>query len=107
MAFFWDKHITLDISRGPFSSSNEWLAAVLEHKKHDYALALEEVPDSDSDDDGDNEITRVLIEKLSQTLPKIFPPADNMNEKFALRHDDMHNQNLMVNASGELTALVD
>lgn len=110
MAFFWEKHITLDIPRGPFSSTGEWLAAILAHKKYDndkVALTTQEDSGSDSDSDDEDELTPILFERLSQTMPKIFPPTDITYEKFALRHDDMHQQNLMLSTSGELTALVD
>lgn len=111
MAFFWENHITLDIPRGPFHSSSGWLSAILAHKKYDsdLALATQDEPDNDSDadDEDEDEVTQILIERLLQTIPKIFPPTEIANERFALHHDDMHQENLMVDAFGELTALVD
>lgn len=85
MPFFWDKHLFLDIPRGPYPSSSEWLAAILVHKKHDCDQAAQ---DMDNDDEDENEMTRVLIERLSALLPKVFPPIEDPYEEFALHHDD-------------------
>lgn len=118
MQFFQDKHLSLDIPRGPFPSSREWLAAILLHKQYDCGQAIEaeakrqsskqqEENSKGEDDEDENEMTRVLIARLSELLPKFFPAADDAYETFALRHDDFHHQNLMIDTDGILKALVD
>lgn len=49
----------------------------------------------------------MLIERLTQLLPKLFPPTDDHLEDFALHHGDIHEQNILVDSPGELTAFVD
>lgn len=112
MAFFWENHLALDIPRGPFASSIAWLSAILAHKKHDNDRAILatqalESSGSHADDKQENIMTRILIERLLDIMPKIFPPSHTANESFVLRHDDMHQKNIMVDALRELTALVD
>ncbi|KAK3170958.1 hypothetical protein OEA41_003042 [Lepraria neglecta] len=94
----------------------EWLAASLAIKKYDcdriaQRIAQEKLTgaldEDDDDDDYDNKFARVLIERLTQLLPKLFPRTDDHLEDFALRHDDVHEQNILVDAPGQLTALVD
>ena len=116
MPFFWNDHLSLNIPRGPFATSREWLAASLAIKNNDcdriaQRIAQEKLTgaldEDDDDDDDDNEFARVLIERLTQLLPKLFPRTDDHLEDFALRHDDIHEQNILVDAPGQLTALVD
>lgn len=107
MAFFWHKHVALDVARGPFASSGEWLASRLELTKYDCDDIDKELAEECESDDEENEITKILISRLVQLMPTFFPPADVEHLKSALCHDDMSHQNLMVNADGKLTALVD
>lgn len=111
MPFFWEKHISLEFPRGPFRSSKEWLTACLAHKQYDCEQAMQNVQadsdnsSDDSDDEDENQMTANLIERLLEVLPKFFPSTDD--EVFALHHDDIHSHNIMVNAFGELEALID
>ena len=109
LSFFWDNHLSVDVPRSPFSTSRNWLAAILATKNYDCDRTAQEqlAGGSDEDDeDNDNEVTRVLIEWLTQILPKLFPSTDDDLQGFALRHDDIHEQNILVDAAGQLTALL-
>ncbi|KAI1788567.1 kinase-like protein [Ganoderma leucocontextum] len=104
MTFFWDDHFDQDVPRGPFISSHDWLAACLQFilndiaKVIDRAQALEEA-----------EETKALAERLVRLLPRVFPPAaaDAPPERTVIFHDDLSSQNILVDASGTLTGLVD
>ncbi len=96
--FFWGKHISLDIPRGLYLSSRKWLYAILAHKKYDCDQAAQEEAESGSESDSEDEIdkTRNLIKDLSELMPK----KSFGGRRFAFRHNDLHDENIMVDDSG-------
>lgn len=104
MPFFWDTHITQDVPRGPFPSSTEWLAARLAFVINDCNCALQ--GQTDPDDIEDIQDTSDLAKRLLQYLPRFYPPSSDGEEKYALHHDGISRQNILVGGTGNLTALV-
>lgn len=106
MPFFWVSRLSLDVFRGPFKSSTDWLKTRLELLNHDTDQPLPS--DADSDDEEDREIVRENITLLLRLMPQFFPASLAGSEDFSLHHDDISRRNIMVDPrTSELTALVD
>ena len=106
MPFFWDERYTMDVPRGPFPSSREWLLAQLALIEGDCDVLLQG-KDTDKDDIEEKERAKVIIKRLRNHLPHIFPSNCTETESFAIRHDDINHQNILVDESGAFKALVD
>lgn len=106
MAFFWDRRSTYDLPRGPFHSSRAWLESRLLLVSKDCNAILSN-EDADEDDVETAETTQELVTRLQRSLPDIFPDTDEGQEHFSLCHDDISQQNILVDNSGHLAALVD
>ncbi|KAK9481866.1 phosphotransferase enzyme family-domain-containing protein [Lipomyces starkeyi] len=115
-AFIWDDHIHQDVSRGPFSSSKDWLSARLSLAENDYCKRLCRVQngansnkDSEKEEDDPEELENIIyiISKLRSRLDEFFPTKDLEPEPSMIYHDDMSRQNILVNEDGILTAVVD
>ena len=103
MTFFWGGRGARDINRGPFRNSYQWLSARLN-------LVLEEqdniLANSDDEDEIDDaQAAKILAGRLIALLPSIFRPDEV--ETTILFHDDLHEQNILVDESGSITAVLD
>ncbi|KJK68671.1 Phosphotransferase enzyme family protein [Aspergillus parasiticus SU-1] len=112
MHFFWGSHILQDVHRGPFTSSNDWIASRLSLSEKDCQSTLDNLPSSglDSDDEADADDARRTLEiigKLKALLPSIFPPSGDNPEPSVLVHDDLSSGNILVHDNGELAAILD
>ena len=103
--FFWADHVKQDVPRGPFKSSYDWLFARLLFNKNDYEQAL--LASDDEEDLDDEWNSNRIAEKLLSFLPSTFPPGSECSEFSALMHDDLSNNNILVDRWGNLTAVVD
>ncbi|KAK2811483.1 hypothetical protein FQN50_002106 [Emmonsiellopsis sp. PD_5] len=104
MMFFWDDHLSHDIPRGPFRNSHDWLHARLTLTINDQERILKESDDEDEIEDAEN--AKDCAQRLLKVLPSIFPPTEPV-ESTILFHDDLSRQNILVDESGKLTAIVD
>ncbi|VDC00614.1 unnamed protein product [Peniophora sp. CBMAI 1063] len=112
--FFWDDHYELDVPRGPFRCSHDWLRALLQFTLNNCAKTLaqraaEDDPDPDDEDEREEALlTQALVKRLVRLLPRIFPlPGADSVEPTALRHDDLTCHNLLADGAGQLTGIVD
>lgn len=103
--FFWGRHINYDLARGPFRSSHDWLSAYLEVIRKEHSEALVEAEDDDDREDAEDYLR--VVGRLTTLLPKIFPSLQNPDERTVLWHDDLSLQNILVDDSGKITALID
>ncbi|CDF40406.1 unnamed protein product [Chondrus crispus] len=104
--FFWDDRSTQDFPRGPFRSSRSWLHARLLVHRHESKDIIETSRDEDDIDMAEQ--VAILERRLAALLPSIF--KFNLNhevEETALFHDDLSQQNIMVDEDGNLTAIID
>ena len=106
MIFFWNKHLTMNVPRGPFASSKEWLEARFQLMEEDCRSVLES-QDADEDDIEDMELAQELLKRLLAQLPSLFPSNTTEREKFALHHDDISRHNLIIDSKETLQALLD
>ncbi|KAK9235074.1 phosphotransferase enzyme family-domain-containing protein [Lipomyces kononenkoae] len=115
-AFIWDDRIHQDVSRGPFSSSKDWLSARLALAESDYFKRLSRVQkrannneDSEQEEDDPEELKNIIyiISTLRSRLDEFFPTKDLEPEPSMIYHDDMSRHNILVNEDGILTAVVD
>ncbi|CAG8223107.1 unnamed protein product [Penicillium salamii] len=122
MQFFWGSHIHQNVFRGPFQSSQDWLLARLALNENDCQSILErnsakDTEDLDSDDENEVEDARSAlkrIERLKSILPLFFPTTSDSGfsepsvmEPSVLSHDDLSRHNILVDESGNLTAVID
>ncbi|CAG8930104.1 unnamed protein product [Penicillium salamii] len=122
MQFFWGSHIHQNVFRGPFQSSQDLLLARLALNENDCQSTLEQhsakhTEDLDSDDENEVEdATNALkrIERLKSILPLFFPTTSDSGlsepsvmEPSCLSHDDLSRHNILVDESGNLTAVID
>lgn len=103
MTFFWRDRGLREVSRGPFRNSHEWLSARLSLVREDQERVLRA-----SDDEDDIEVAqraKAIAGQLEATLAQIFPPDED--EETVLFHDDVNDQNILVDSHGEMAALPD
>lgn len=106
---FIGDHLSLSKSRGPCTSSCAWLAARIQPY---IANALKVLMDTTLNaDDYDRTASSAVMNigmHLLMLLPKIFPSAeDEDKDSFILHHDDLHAQNILVDADSNLTGIID
>ncbi|CDF35199.1 unnamed protein product [Chondrus crispus] len=104
--FFWDDRTTQEFPRGPFRSSRSWLHARLLVHRHESKDIIEASRDEDDIDTAEQ--VAILEQRLASLLHSIF--TFNLNhevEETALFHDDLSQQNIMVDEDGNLTAIID
>ncbi|RDW61201.1 phosphotransferase family protein [Aspergillus mulundensis] len=107
-SFFDGAHFDLDIPRGPFRSTHDWLASYLQIAISDHATDKKEAEDEEDEDDvADAEFALGVTRQLISLLPKIFPPLVNPPERSVIMHQDLSLCNILVNDRGEITAIVD
>ncbi|GAB1319650.1 hypothetical protein MFIFM68171_09860 [Madurella fahalii] len=103
--FFWGDHFHYDVPRGPYRSSYYWLSAYLGIIRQAQTETLEKEEDEDIREDAEN-CLRVAT-RLTNLLPKIFPPFQNPAEQTVLWHDDLSLQNILIDDDAKVTAVVD
>ncbi|KAM5350800.1 hypothetical protein ACJ41O_007305 [Fusarium nematophilum] len=102
---FWGQHFDYDIPRGPFLSSHDWLRSLIDIIVQDQAKEVEEAEDGDDKEGAEHNLK--VAHRLADLLPKIFPSIQNPPERTFLWHDDLYLQNIMVDDSGVVTAIID
>lgn len=114
MQFFWHLRLRQRVSRGPFHSSKDWIAARLAIIGNEYQSILdrlqsENLTEDEEDVKDDAEQTLRIVELLIDLLPRFFPPDHDHEEPepSVVFHDDINNHNLLVNDDGELTGVLD
>lgn len=105
LIFFWGDHLTHDVSNGPFTSSHDWLKARLQLVLTDQGRIISSSCDEDEIEDA--EFAHDLAKKLLEILPTVALPNSSAGEPSVLFHDDLSMQNIMVDESGRLTAVID
>ncbi|UPK92510.1 hypothetical protein LCI18_003445 [Fusarium solani-melongenae] len=113
MPFFWGDRINLDMDRGPFRHSRDWIAARLQLAESDCLAVLRKYPasielDSDAKDDKEDATrTASIIAKLQQLIDHVFPETTMVEDPTALSHTDLSRSNILVDDAGKLTGVVD
>ena len=110
--FFMGDHLHYDIPRGPFRSTYDWQCAILNIIILHQTAVLQKTDPENSDDEDDREDAEEIISvarKLLSLLPKIFPPPSDQDQPdpTAPYHHDLHLNNILVNAEGQITAIID
>ncbi|KAF4445756.1 hypothetical protein F53441_10505 [Fusarium austroafricanum] len=98
-----------DIPRGPFRKSGDWIAARLAAIERDSNLTLEKYTVSDLLDKEVQDAFRTLktVKKLRPLVDRIFPGDGYDEETTVLYHDDLHENNILVDGTGKVTGIVD
>lgn len=113
MHFFWGDHIHQDVSRGPFSSTRNWMDARLALSEHDCRSTLTKYSDRngiDTDDEDaldDAQRTLKIVNRLKALVGQIFSIGHLEDEPSMLFHDDLSQHNILVDDGGALTGVLD
>ncbi|ELR04706.1 hypothetical protein GMDG_01564 [Pseudogymnoascus destructans 20631-21] len=113
MHFFWGDHIHQDVSRGPFSSTRNWMDARLALSEHDCRSTLTKYSDRngiDTDDEDaldDAQRTLNIVNRLKALVGQIFSIGHLEDEPSMLFHDDLSQHNILVDDGGALTGVLD
>ncbi|KAH8731052.1 kinase-like domain-containing protein [Phaeosphaeriaceae sp. PMI808] len=114
--FFWGKHVSYDVLRGPFQSSRDWLNAQVQMYLQDAENARNLGSGSDLGDGDDPEL---LNERRANALEAVkrrgarisalillaFP--EDEQEEFVLHHGDLNTENILVDSNNVLSAIID
>lgn len=95
----------MDVSRGPFTCSRDWLESQLLLHANDAERMLAAAKDEENADEA--KTLQHIVQRLQQHLLTFFPPEEDGLEEYTLHHHDISSQNLLVDKEGHLTALVD
>ncbi|CAI7581531.1 unnamed protein product [Penicillium bialowiezense] len=92
--------------------NRDWIISRLSLSEKEWQSKLDCLPASelDSDDEADlDDATRTLkiIRQLQGLLPSVFRPSGDEPEPSVIFHDDLSGQNILVDESGGLTAVLD
>lgn len=103
--FFMGDHVSYDIPRGPFCSTQEWLSGILNIiiRHQDQVLKVSE----DEDDRDEAEEILPVAQKLLALVPKVFPSERSTMESTALQHQDLNLNNILIGDDGQVTAVLD
>lgn len=94
----------MDVPRGPFASSREWLASQLLLYPND-AETLLAAPEEEGLGSVGRRLQRI-IQRLQKHLTTFFPPEEDALEEYTLHHHYVSFKNLLVDQDGHLTALI-
>ena len=115
MSFIWHKRVNYRVERGPFTTDFDWLAARID-------LVVQDSDEIINDKECAEEQKRVatkhksIATRLRKQLPHFFHNEDKfllpdaterVTKNTALHHYDTSGFNVMTDAEGELTALLD
>lgn len=101
--YFIGDAVKLDIDRGPYNSGRTYLKAFLDILRHINATKLA------SDDDEDVELGEKMQDicaSLTTVIPRYFPHQSD-REPTMLYHHDLSLMNILVDAEGNLSSIVD
>lgn len=113
--FFYKNRVNYDVPRGPFASDRDWLTAHLAVTRLESEAVLSNPPEGDPNDKyagcdlEEAGLAKSLVDRLSLRLHWLFPRTDPTNgaETTVLFHDDINENNILVDDDGNVTALVD
>ncbi|CAO2650490.1 Nn.00g017820.m01.CDS01 [Neocucurbitaria sp. VM-36] len=104
MPFFWNKHLMVDVPRGPFKHSRDWLAARLQL----HLVDLEGGTGNENFDPDDELNTYEAVKHRAQRLfdltPKVF---DDETEEFVIQHLDLNMNNILLDKDDEVSGIID
>ncbi|KAH6632847.1 phosphotransferase enzyme family-domain-containing protein [Chaetomium tenue] len=102
--FFSGQRYHYPIPRGPFSCSHDWIRAQLNVIIKEHTAALAEAK-TELDKDYAESALRVA-RKLLRMVHKVFPAIVQPPERTVIWHDDLSLRNILVDASGSVTAVI-
>ncbi|KAF2995879.1 hypothetical protein E8E13_004324 [Curvularia kusanoi] len=101
--FFMDGRYQLDIDRGPYNSSRNYLNSCLEWVLHSATKLLES---EDEDEVEHGQSMQTVYERLQKVIPRYFRHHSHKEETLLL-HRDVTAMNILVNKEGEIVSIVD
>lgn len=121
--FFIGGRLKLDVPRGPFCSSREWMTTMLDmviQEQTDVVNGTTNDDHEDEENDSDKEEAQETIEvarRLLHVLGKMFPEQDSSREgdtntssiaeQTYIYHDDLNLKKILLDEGGHISAIVD
>ncbi|KAH7385715.1 phosphotransferase enzyme family-domain-containing protein [Pyrenochaeta sp. MPI-SDFR-AT-0127] len=110
--FFTNDHLMVDMPRGPFKNSQDWLVARIMLHIHDVDNASSS-EDEDDDDERYNELRAMntpeaiksRAQRLLNLLPRIFASDDV--EEYVLHHHDLNSNNIITDSNHNIAGIID
>ncbi|KAL2158707.1 hypothetical protein VTH06DRAFT_4189 [Thermothelomyces fergusii] len=102
--FFSGQRYHYPVPRGPFSSSHDWLQAQLNVIVREHTAALAEAKTDLEREHAES--TLRAARKLLRMLHRIFPAVVHPPERTVIWHDDFSLRNMLVDDSGNITAVI-
>ncbi|KAF1840891.1 kinase-like protein [Cucurbitaria berberidis CBS 394.84] len=100
--FFYNDHGGIDVPRGPYKHSRDWLATCLRLYLHD----ADNINASNKTVDPNSvEAIKSRIQRMLNFLPQIFPADER--EEYTLIHQDLSDNNMMVDENHDLSGFID
>ncbi|KAL3472952.1 hypothetical protein BJX99DRAFT_261772 [Aspergillus californicus] len=106
--FFWAEHYEMDVPRGPFPSSRAWISSQLLLYEKDAEIEMKNAENGQPGSwlKGEKSLQRTVL-ALQRNLDAAFPPEEDNTETYTLYHHDISFQNILADAGGRITGLVD
>ncbi|KAH8671475.1 phosphotransferase enzyme family-domain-containing protein [Xylariales sp. PMI_506] len=92
------------VPRGPFSCTYNWLRAYLDVIIRSQQDAMANAEDDEDREDAENDLK--MTKRLEDLLPILFT-QETESERTVLWHDDLNLHNILVDANGRITAVID
>lgn len=105
LRFFWGEHINRDLPRGPFYSAEDWICARLTLVLSEQERILKTSED-EYDIEEAEEITHIA-RRLLELIPRFFPSHTTSSLETALFHNDLNQNNILIDSEGKITGVVD
>ncbi|CAH0034670.1 unnamed protein product [Clonostachys rhizophaga] len=106
---FYVRDPQIQVHRGPFTSSRDWITALIDAAevdcKYRLEIAKEQSDDEEGEDSEDLETSLIILAKLRGQIVSFFPGTSP--EPTILMHDDLNKKNIIVDAAGSLSGVVD
>ena len=103
MKFFWDKHYTYNIARGPFDKTIDWLTTSLSIDRLDCEQIIQQSTDEDEIEEAEESLS--TIDRVLRASNSIL--MKDVSDATALFHDDLSTHNILIDDDGELKGVVD
>lgn len=96
----------MDVPRGPFKCSRDWMLSELLMYEKDAHMRLQR-QDESKDDECDGPRLWKMASRLRSLLYDVFPTEHDFLEEFVLQHGDITFQNLLADDDGNITGMID
>ncbi|KAM7200707.1 Protein kinase-like domain containing protein [Naviculisporaceae sp. PSN 640] len=103
--YFRGDHFDYEVPRGPFRTSHDWVKSKLQVQEIDQTKGSQNNIDEEMRDDAKYRL--LAVKELKWLLPKVLAEVMHPTERTVLWHDDLHEQNILIDDNGKVTGILD